>query len=77
MPRQANSPFNTTSRKKAPSNPCPDSPSGAHWWLLESPEAGQDGIVGAACRDCGATRTYGSGYVEKQWNTRIAQEVEA
>ena len=36
MPRQANSPFNTTS-----------------------------------------TRTYGSGYVEKQWNTRIAQEVEA
>lgn len=40
------------------SDPCPNSPSGAHWWLVEPFIEGNGGIVGAACRECGATRTY-------------------
>lgn len=29
-----------------------------HWWLLEPPSAETGGMVGAACRYCGATRTF-------------------
>ena len=51
----------------------PPCTSGAHHWMVEPFEEGNGGIVGAACKRCGVTRTFDNTVSEKHWNSKIAK----